>query len=124
MADHNELGIKGEELAKTFLQSHGLKILETNYRYGKDEVDIIAEEDDYLVIVEVKTRSSSFYGDPEIFVDRKKQYFLIRAANKYINWKNIMKETRFDIVSVIITPTGHKIKHIRDAFYPTLWGGW
>jgi putative endonuclease len=120
MAEHNELGQKGEELARSFLQEHGLRILETNYRYGRDEVDIIAEEGEYLVIVEVKTRSSAFHGEPELFVDRKKQYFLIRAANKYINWKNINKETRFDIVSVLITPNGHKVKHIRDAFYPTL----
>ena len=120
MAEHNELGNKGEALSRRFLLAHGFKILETNYRYGKDEVDIIAEEDDYLVIVEVKTRSSSYYGEPEIFVDRKKQYYLIRAANKYINWKNVGKETRFDIVSVVVTPTGSKIKHIRDAFYPTL----
>lgn len=122
MAEHNDLGIKGEELAKKFLLAHGFRILETNYRFGKDEVDIIAEEDDCLVIVEVKTRSSGYYGEPEIFVDRKKQYYLIRAANKYINWKNINKETRFDIVSVIVTPTGHRVKHIRDAFYPTLRG--
>ncbi len=122
MAEHNELGNKGEALAKRFLEAHGFEILETNYRYGKDEVDIIAEEGEYLVIVEVKTRSSSYYGDPEVFVDRKKQYYLVRAANKYINWKNINKETRFDIVSVIITATGSKIKHIRDAFYPTLRG--
>ncbi len=122
MADHNELGQKGEEIARSFLLSHGLKILETNYRYGKDEVDIIAEEGDYLVIVEVKTRSSSYYGEPEVFVDKKKQYYLIRAANKYINWKDVRKETRFDIVSVVVTPTGSKVRHIRDAFYPTLRG--
>ena len=120
MAEHNELGQKGEELARKHLIGKGFLILETNYRYGKDEIDIIAEEGDYLVIVEVKTRSSSYYGNPEVFVDKRKQQFLIRAAGKYIRWKNIDKETRFDIVSVLITPTGSKINHIPDAFYPTL----
>ena len=120
MAEHNELGQKGEELARKYLMGKGFRILETNYRYGKVEIDIIAEEGDYLVIVEVKTRSSSYYGDPEVFVDKRKQRFLIRAAGKYIMWKNIDKETRFDIVSVLITPTGSNINHIPDAFYPTL----
>ena len=120
MAQHIDTGIQGEKIAQKYLSDHGFSILATNWRFGKNEIDIIAEKDDFLVIVEVKTRSSDRYGEPELFVTRQKQRFLIRAANAYINWKSVNKETRFDIISVLIGPEENKVKHIEDAFYPTL----
>jgi putative endonuclease len=109
MAEHNELGEKGEELARNFLRKKGYKIIETNWRFGKD-----------LVIVEVKTRRSNYFCEPEFAVNKKKQSFLIRAAHAYIIRKDIDLETRFDIVSIIITSQKTHINHIDFAFYPTL----
>ncbi len=120
MAEHNELGEKGEELARNFLRKKGYKIIETNWRFGKDEIDIIAIDNDYLVIVEVKTRSSNYFVEPEFAVNKKKQSFLIRAAHAYIIKKDIDLEARFDIVSIIITSQKTHINHIDFAFYPTL----
>jgi len=120
MAEHNDLGERGEELAKSFLTGKGFEILETNWRFGKNEIDLIIKDKDYLVIVEVKTRTSAYFGEPEIFVNKNKQRMLIRAANHYIQKNNINIETRFDIISVIISAGKHTVHHIPDAFYPTL----
>lgn len=120
MAQHNDLGQRGEELAVAFLRKNQFQILETNWRFGKDEIDIICLKDEVLVIAEVKTRSSSYFGEPEVFVTRKKQAFLIRAANVYILNKDLDVECRFDIISIIHVGQRSKITHLEDAFYPTL----
>jgi putative endonuclease len=120
MAEHNDLGRKGEEEACNYLAGKGFNILERNWRHMKDEVDIIAMDDQYLVIAEVKTRSTLYFGEPQIFVNRKKQAFMIRAANAYILEHDIYLEARFDIISVIISGEKVSIRHIEDAFYPTL----
>ena len=80
-------GFAGEDMAAKLLQEKGYKILARNWRCGHLEVDIIAETDDYLVIVEVKTRKSAAFGEPEVFVDRQKQRNLIRAAMCYAKYK-------------------------------------
>ena len=72
MANHNELGKKGEEFAIDFLVKAGYKILEKNYRFQKAEVDIIALKGLVLAIVEVKTRSTDYFGNPQDFVNPKK----------------------------------------------------
>ena len=120
MAEHIELGKKGEELARIYLIKKGFKILHTNWRFSKDEVDIIAEDVKELVIVEVKTRSTNYFCEPEFAVTKQKQKFLIRAANSYIEKYDYFGETRFDIVSIIITSKENHIHHIEDAFYPTM----
>ncbi len=120
MAKHYDLGIQGEETAANYLAAQGYQILERNWRFGKDEIDIIAEYDNFLVIVEVKTRSSSFYGNPEEAVDEQKQRLLVNAANEYVLQKEIDLEVRFDIFSIIIESGKQTINHIEDAFYPTL----
>lgn len=120
MALHNELGKAGEELALAYLRKHSYKILATNWRFGKDEIDIVCKKNNTLIIVEVKTRSSSYFGEPEIFVNKSKQGFLIRAANSYIYKNDVDLECRFDIISVLIVKGGSKISLIEDAFYPTL----
>lgn len=73
MAEHNDLGRLGEEVALKHLREKGFTIRNTNWRFGKDEIDIIAEKDEYLVIVEVKTRRSAFFGEPEIFVNNQQE---------------------------------------------------
>ncbi len=118
MAKHNELGKKGEELAKKMLIDKGYSIIETNWRYDKDEIDIIAKDGDELVIIEVKTRSTDFFGYPEDAVNSKKEFFLIRATESYLLEKDIDIDTRFDIVAIIHNNNETKIHHIIDAFYP------
>ncbi|MFI5222508.1 MAG: YraN family protein [Bacteroidia bacterium] len=118
MAEHNETGLNGEELAATYLVQKGYDILEKNWRFQHAEIDIIAKNEDTLVIAEVKTRTSNYFGEPEEFVTRQKQKLLIKAANAYIEKNNLELETRFDIVSVILKKENPKIFHIEDAFHP------
>lgn len=118
MAEHNELGKKGEEIARHFLEDKGFIILETNWRHEKDEIDIIARDGDELVIVEVKTRRNNVFGEPEEAVGGQKEEFLIRAADVYLIDNNLNIDTRFDIVSIILNKKERKINHIVDAFYP------
>jgi putative endonuclease len=118
MARHNELGKKGENLAKKMLVDKGYTIVETNWRFDKDEIDIIAKDGDELVIVEVKTRSTDFYGFPEDAVNLQKEEFLIRATEAYLEENNLDLDTRFDIVSIILNKKEANIHHIVDAFYP------
>lgn len=111
-------GIAGEDMAVNLLLQKGYRILERNWHCGHLEVDIIAENNDYLVIVEVKTRKNAIFGTPEVFVDTQKQRHLIRAAMYYARFKNITKEIRFDIISVINSPELQEINHIENAFKP------
>lgn len=113
-------GKKGEQVAAEYLLSKGYHILEQNWQAGHLEVDIIASTDEFLVVVEVKTRKSATFGEPEDFVTKQKQNNLIRAANIYINKTGIGKEVRFDIVSVIAGQDVSQVKHIENAFQP-LW---
>jgi putative endonuclease len=119
MAEHNDTGKGGEVMAASFLREKGMIILETNWRFGNLEADIIAKFDQTLVVAEVKTRKSNYFGEPESFVNKQKQTNLIRAANEYIQRKNLDLEVRFDIVSVVLNDYS-AIKHIEDAFYPLL----
>ena len=114
MAEHNELGKMGEEMAQEFLLRKKYKILATNWRYLKDEIDIIAMHNSQLVIVEVKTRRTNAFGEPEEAVTKKKQKFLVRAANAFVEQKAIENEVRFDIVSVIVCSDKWQITHIED----------
>lgn len=117
MALHNTLGKKGESVALHFLKEKGYEILETNFRFEKDEIDIIARDGEVLVFVEVKTRSTDYFGVPEIAVKPKKIECLIRCAENYLISKNSMDEIRFDIVSIVLNSKQKKIRHIVDAFY-------
>ena len=120
MAEHNELGKEGEELAKKHLLEKGYEIVVSNWRFGKDEIDIIANDGEYIVFVEVKTRKTNYFGEPETFVTNTKQKFMIRAAQVYITQREIDREARFDIVAVLFCQKKVQIHHIEDAFYPTL----
>ena len=120
MAEHNLLGIEGEEIALRHLKKNGYLIRDTNWRSGKKEIDIIAEKNNTLVIIEVKARRGNYFGEPEEFVSKAKQKNLIEAANAYINKNNIDLETRFDIISIITNGKTTQVNHIDDAFYPIL----
>jgi putative endonuclease len=114
------LGVEGERLAREYLLKLGYNILEKNWRFKKYEVDIIAKIGETMVFVEVKARKSDIFGEPEIFVTKQKQRFLIAAAHHYITEKNIDLESRFDIVSVLLINNKLTVKHLEGAFYPTI----
>ena len=116
MANHNELGKKGEKIALEYLLKNDYKILETNYRYLKAEVDIIARKNDTLIAVEVKTRTSAYFGNPQDFVNPKKIKLLLSAIDFYVTNADLDVEVRFDIIAIICNKNETKIEHIEDAF--------
>lgn len=118
MAEHNSRGKEGERLASLYLEEKGYVILERNWRFGKEEIDLIARKENTLVVIEVKCRSGNFFGQPEEFVNRKKQKHLIKAADAYIQKKELDVEVRFDVIGIILTGKGHHINHIENAFHP------
>ncbi|MFO7828653.1 MAG: YraN family protein [Bacteroidales bacterium] len=120
MADHNELGKKGEEIALGYLKSNHYKIKDVNWRFRKNEVDIITEKDNLLTVIEVKTRTSEYFEHPKEAVTKKKQKFIIQAADAYIQQNDIDLEVQFDIIAVTIINGKTKIEHIKDAFQPSL----
>lgn len=117
MADHNELGVLGEQLAAAYLLAQGYELLERNYRFDKAEIDIIAQKGEMIVVVEVKTRNSAFFGDPQSFVTPSKIKLLIKAANEYLISNQMKNEVRFDIISVLKNNTTEDIEHFPSAFY-------
>jgi putative endonuclease len=117
MAEHNELGKLGEELAVEFLQKNGYEILETNYVFQKAEIDIIAKKQNVLAVVEVKTRSSIDFGLPQDFVKPKKIQLLVKAINEYVVSNDLDVEVRFDIIAVHKENGKFNIEHLEDAFF-------
>ncbi len=116
MAQHNELGNEGELRAQAFLREKGYKIRDVNWRFIKLELDIVAEKDDFLVIVEVKTRSTDTFEHPEEAITLKKIKNIVNAAHEYILQRNWQGETRFDVISVMPKGQTFVIEHIEDAF--------
>lgn len=120
MAEHNDFGKLGEKLAADYLTQKGYRIVATNWHHGHEEIDIVAYDGDELVVVEVKTRQSRNYGDPEIAVSKSKQRSIIRVAEAYIIENDLNVQTRFDVISIVANQYEQTIEHIEDAFYPTL----
>ncbi|WP_336067885.1 YraN family protein [Mesoflavibacter sp. CH_XMU1404-2] len=117
MASHNELGKKGEQLAVDFLVENGYDIVERNYRFNKAEVDIIAQKKDILAIIEVKTRSTADFGNPQDFVKPKQIKNLVKAVDEYVTVNGLDVEVRFDIIAIVKEKKEFKIEHLEDAFY-------
>lgn len=117
MAKHNQLGKKGEQLAVDFLLKRGYNILERNYRFDKAEVDIIAKKDAVLAIIEVKTRSTSDFGDPQDFVKPKQIQRLVKAVDEYVKEHGLELEVRFDIMAIVTKGKTYDIEHLENAFY-------
>lgn len=107
----------GEDKAVEYLLAQGYTLLARNYRYGRDEVDIITRDGTCIVFAEVKTRSSNSFGLPEEFVDKAKRKAMKRVAEHYINTLGADADIRFDIISVSNTDTGMIVHHIKDAFF-------
>jgi putative endonuclease len=120
MALHLDLGRKGESLAKTFLEDAGYEILDENWTYGKAEIDLVAYKNSVIIFAEVKTRSGNAFGEPEDFVDSRKQKLLAEAADEYIYLMDHKGDVRFDIISILFDRNAnHTLKHIEDAFWPS-----
>ena len=117
MADHNELGKKGEQLAVDFLLKKGYAIVERNYRFQKAEVDIIAKQGGTLAIVEVKTRSSKDFGNPQDFVKPNQIQRLVKAVDEYVTSNNLDVEVRFDIIAIVKSGKQFEVEHLENAFY-------
>ena len=113
-----KLGQAGEEQAKKHLLNLGYCILDCNWRYKKFEVDIIAQKNENIVFVEVKLRKNESYGAPEVFVDKKKQRYLIAAAHQYMLQNSLTLEARFDIIA--INQQTKELIHLEGAFFPTI----
>ncbi|MBF6628157.1 MAG: YraN family protein [Proteiniphilum sp.] len=116
MAEHNKLGWKGEDAAVKFLESKGHRIIERNWTFLGYEVDVVTEHDEYIVFVEVKTRASAEWGNPEDFVGKQRMRRMIAAANHYLIMHRIDKPARFDIVSILWNDRQFELEHIEDAF--------
>jgi putative endonuclease len=120
MALHLDLGRKGENLAKTFLENSGYEILDENWTHGRAEIDLVAYKNSVIIFAEVKTRTGNSFGEPEDFVDNRKQKLLAEAADEYIYLMDHQGEVRFDIISVLFDKNAnYTLKHIEDAFWPS-----
>ncbi len=114
MSDKIKTGNKGERLAAEFLKEKGFEILECNYRYKKAEIDLIVQRENWVLFVEVKTRTSSLYGEPEDFVDAQKTSRIFDAAEEWIYSTDWRGHIRFDIISVKLGDPP-VVEHFEDA---------
>ncbi len=122
MSQHKQqLGKEGEDIAAAHLAKKGYKILARNYRSGRAEIDIIATKDDLLIVVEVKTRETDKYGDPEESVGTSKINMLAQGIEDYMLDKDIDTNVRYDIISIIKNQYKTDLHHIEDAFWPGLY---
>lgn len=122
MAQHNKLGKQGEDLASDFLSDNGYTIIERNWIGESHEIDIVASCEDFLLFVEVKTRSSERWGNPETAVSDAKIKRMVAAADHYLKTKETNLQIRFDVISIIFNKKQTEIIHIEDAFFPPLNG--
>jgi putative endonuclease len=116
MSRNQDLGRSGENLASEYLIKNGYIILERNWVFDKAEIDIIAQKDEEIVFVEVKTRSGDYFGFPEEAVNNSKEENILRAADAYLEEKELDNEIRFDVIAIIFKAGKPEISHIIDAF--------
>lgn len=116
MADHNDLGKRGEDAAVDYLIQKGYQIVKRNWTYEKYEIDIIAQTPEYIIFVEVKTRSSDRWGNPEEAVSKGKIKRIVEAADFYLREFYIDFPARFDVIASIWNGKQFEIEHIDDAF--------
>lgn len=121
MAQHNEFGRTGEDFAADYLQGKGYLIRDRNWRTGHKELDIVAEKDNELIFVEVKSRRTTLYGHPSDAVSPQKIRMIVLAAEAYLRCYKIDMKVRFDVVEVVGKEPNLKIEHIEDAFRSPVW---
>ena len=120
MSEKNETGKQGESVARQYLEEKGNQVLETNWRFHRFELDIIATNNEELVVVEVKTRSDNYLIAPETAVDKAKIRRIVAASDAYARKYNINMPVRFDILCLIKKGTSFETEHIEDAFFAPL----
>lgn len=117
MAQHNDFGNLAEDLAADYLTQKNYKILVRNFRYQKAEIDIVTEFEDLIVVVEVKARSYDTLIEPQEAVTKKKIKSIVLCTDFFMRERNLDKEVRFDIITVLPDQSGKlQINHIEDAF--------
>ena len=122
MSQHKQqLGKEGEEIATAHLISKGYKILARNYRSGRAEIDIIASIEDWIVIVEVKTRETDKYGNPEESIGTGKVNMLAQGAEDFLLDRDLHNNVRYDVISIIKNQYKTDVHHMVDAFWPGLY---
>ncbi|MFN3939155.1 MAG: YraN family protein [Chitinophagales bacterium] len=117
MAQHHTTGKQGEQYAVECIVEKGYTILERNWRFKRGEIDIIAEFNNTIIFVEVKTRSSDKYGFPEQAVTPSKQHLLAITAEEYMFQKKLTQDVRFDVIAVIKRGDTFIAEHLEDAFF-------
>jgi putative endonuclease len=118
MAERNETGKNGETEARAYLEKNGYKLLGTNWRFHRYELDIVATTGEELVIVEVKTRSDKYLVAPEKSIDHGKIRRIVAASDAYARKHDIGLPVRFDVICLIRKGSSLIIEnHIEDAFY-------
>lgn len=117
MTEKNKKGKEGEQEAREFLISKGYNLVDANYRYQHCEIDLVVTKNDWLIFVEVKTRTGSAFGPPEVFVTRQQRRNIRWAANHYLFSKGWQGNVRFDVVAILRTGQDDEITHFEDAFH-------
>lgn len=122
VSKHIIIGQKGEQIACEIMEAKGFKIIQRNWKMGHLEMDIIAGNKTDIIFVEVKTRTSTFGGQPEEAVDLLKRKRMVAAANAYIKYYQEERRPRFDIIGILLNNAGEieKITHLENAFIPPL----
>lgn len=117
MALHNDLGSKGEDSAVDYLKRKGYKIIERNWSFRGYEIDVVAENEEFIVFIEVKTRASTKWGSPEESIGIKRMRRMINSASHYLKQNKIDNPARFDIIAIVWNNKGFELEHFEDAFY-------
>lgn len=120
MSAHNILGKAGEDAAAKYLEQNGYTIRDRNWRKNHLELDIVADKDKELIIVEVKTRSNTDYIEPQDAVNWQKIRRIVVAADAYIKHFCLDAPVRFDIITAVGEPGAFRIEHLKEAFYPPM----
>jgi len=111
-----QTGDRGEDYAVWYLTNHGMQVLERNFRYGKEEIDIVAQDGEVLVFVEVKFRTDLLHGTPEEAVTPSKQRSIVRTALWYMKQHRLLdSRVRFDVIAIL----NGQVKYIKNAFDAT-----
>ncbi len=118
MAKHNLLGQKGEDIAARYLEQKGYTVQDRNWHCGHKDLDLVVTKDDTIVFVEVKTRTSTDWGDPQDFIDDRKIRRIVNSADAYLRFNQVDMDVRFDIVSIVAESGEFKVEHIEQAFFP------
>lgn len=121
MAQHNDFGRISEDRAAAYLMARGYTIRDRNWRIGHKELDIVAQKNDTLAIVEVKARKSDRYGDAVDAVTDDKICKIVQAADAYVRYHRINLNVRFDIIAITGEAGRQIVEHIEDAFHPPLY---